>query len=71
MPDDGDVDLVVPGLDAGLGLASEDVDKEVQLVPHLNVPGFDVRTVHLGLDVALDGAPVPLHGGNGLDEEEE
>ncbi len=49
-------------LDPRLGLAHDPIHKEIQRVPHLHVPRLDVRPVDLGLNVALDAAPVALHG---------
>jgi hypothetical protein len=49
-------------LDPRLGLAHDPIHKEIQRVPHLHVPRLDVRPVDLRLNVALDAAPVALHG---------
>ncbi len=55
-------------LDPRLGLAHDPIHKEIQRVPHLHVPRLDVRPVDLCLNVALDAAPVALHGLNGAVE---
>ena len=70
LSDDGDVNLVVPGFDPRLRLTSEDVDKEIQLVPHFHVAGLDVGAVHLGFYVTLNGTPVPLDGSDSLKKRE-
>jgi hypothetical protein len=56
------VNILMTSLDPRLGLAHDPIHKEIQRVPHLHVPRLDVRPVDLRLDVALDAAPVALHG---------
>ncbi len=67
LPNDHDVYALVPRLDPRPGVAVEDVHKQVELVPHLDVAGLDVRSDQLRLDVALDPAAVASDRGDGLE----
>ena len=51
----------MPCFDARLRLASQDVDEEIQLVPHFNVARLDVWPVHLCLNVSFDGTSIAFH----------
>ena len=60
LSDDSDVNVVMSSFNSSLRFTPQDVDKEIKLIPHLHVAGLDVRSVHLGLDVTLDGATIAL-----------
>jgi hypothetical protein len=55
------VNILMARLDPRLGLAHDPIYEEIERVPHLHVPRLDVWPVDLGLNVALDAAPVALH----------